>query len=137
MRDIFPETFDPVSYDNLEEAVKKIEDRIRYSEECLDHAIKNTTKAVEKGGASPAEIVMRLYDLEGSLSDLSQSVRSLTASLTRVSQQVSNAEIKTGRIPPLVTTVGAVGQLYVDLITEYLYCCVSNTNNYYIWHKIN
>ena len=137
MRDVFPETFDRVDYSDLESAVKKIEDRLRYSEECLDYAVRETTKAVEKGGTSPAEVVMRLYDVESAVADIKNAVQNLQASMTRVSQISKQQEIKTGTIPPLATTVGAIGQLYIDTFANDLYYCSSNEGIYYVWTKLN
>ena len=136
MRDVFPETFDKVDYGNLESAVHKIEERLRYSEECLDYAVRETVKAVEKGGTSPAEIVMRLYEAESTLADVKNQVQNMRVTMNRIEAAERQQQILTGTIPPLASTVGVVGQLYIDTYADDLYYC-SAAGLYYTWHKIN
>lgn len=135
MRDVFPESFDKIDYSNLENAVHKIEDRLRYSEECLDYAVRETVKAVEKGGTSPAEIVMRLYDAENTLADVKNEVRNMRVTLNRIEAAEKQQEILTGTIPPLPSTVGVQGQLYIDMYAQELYFCAS-AGLYYVWVKL-
>lgn len=137
MIDVFPEYFREVDYTNLQDAVKQIEQRVRYGEECLDYAIRTTTKAVEKGGTSPGEVVQRLYAAESALADLKTSVGNLQTAMTRISQATRDSTTKTGNVPPTGTTVGAIGQFYIDTFSHDLYYCSDNTGLYYIWTKLN
>lgn len=137
MIDVFPEYFREVDYTNLQDAVKQIEQRVRYGEECLDYAIRTTTKAVEKGGTSPGEVVQRLYAAESALADLKTSVSNLQTAMTRISQTTRDNTTKTGNVPPTGTTVGAIGQFYIDTFSHDLYYCSDNTGLYYIWTKLN
>lgn len=137
MIDVFPEHFREVDYSNLQDAVKQIEQRVRYGEECLDYAIRTTTKAVEKGGTSPGEVVQRLYAVEAAVVDIRTSVSNLQTAVTRISQASKSMETKTGNVPPTGTTVGAIGQLYIDTFSHDLYYCSDNTGLYYIWTKLN
>lgn len=136
MRDVFPESFDKIDYGNLENAVHKIEERLRYSEECLDYAVRETVKAVEKGGTSPAEIVMRLYEAESTLADVKNQVQNMRVTMNRIEAAERQQQILTGTMPPYPSTVGVVGQLYIDTYADDLYYC-SQAGLTYTWHKLN
>ena len=120
MIDVFPDKFREVDYSNPYMAIKQLELRIRYDEECLDFAIRGLAKLLE---AIPS----------GSPGNLRKAVESLTSDMKKT-------KILTGIAPPTSSTEGAVGQLYIDMNAHELYFCsgiaVGTVYNY-SWTKIN
>jgi len=136
MRDVFPDAFDQVDYENLEDAVKTIENRLRYSEERIDFAIRNVSRNVDEAGSSPEEIIERMHDAELEIGSLKTQVGNLSTILTQLVNSSRNMVIKTGRVPPTGSTPGALGQLYIDTYTDDLYYCKSVDGTYYIWQRL-
>lgn len=86
---VFPESLNELPKGNPEEALRMVEQYIKYMCQRTDWALGNVTKNVSKAGVSSAEMYILLTALQNTVSALQSTANSHTSSLSALSQTVN------------------------------------------------
>lgn len=92
MASVFPESMDKLDSDNVGGSFSILENYIRYMQERVEFAIRNTTRQVEKTGTSSAEIYILVTALNNSVSSIQSSVQSLSADISGMKSDVASVK---------------------------------------------
>lgn len=130
MASVFPESMDKLDSNNVGSSFSIIENYIRYMQERVEFAIRNTTKQVEKTGTSSAEIYILVTALNNSVSSIQSSIHSLSADISGIKSDLASvkkdvssvkaefSEFKTevnSSIDQLSSSVSAMNEAIADL----------------------
>ena len=86
---VFPESLNELPKGNPEEALRMVEQYIKYMCQRTDWAMGNVTKNVSKAGVSNAEMYILLTALQNTVSALQSTVNSQGASISALTQSVT------------------------------------------------
>ena len=86
---VFPESLNELPKGNPEEALRMVEQYIKYMCQRTDWALGNVTKNVSKAGVSNAEMYILLTALQNTVSALQSTVNSQGASISALMQSVT------------------------------------------------
>lgn len=86
---VFPESLNELPKSNPDEALRMVEQYIKYMCQRTDWAMGNVTKNVSKAGVSSAEMYILLTALQNTVSALQSTVNSQSASISALSQTVN------------------------------------------------
>ena len=86
---VFPESLNKLPKGNPEEALRMVEQYIKYMCQRTDWAMGNVTKNVSKAGISSAEMYILLMALQNTVSALQSTVNSQGASISALTQSVT------------------------------------------------
>ena len=111
---VFPESLNELPKSNPEEALRMVEQYIKYMCQRTDWALGNVTKNVRKAGVSNAEMYILLTALQNTVSALQSTVNSQSASISSLSQTVNtlgnDQSALAGRVSTLETNYAALEQ---------------------------
>lgn len=102
---VFPESLNELPKGNPEEALRMVEQYIKYMCQRTDWALGNVTKNVSKAGMSSAEMYILLTALQNTVSALQSTVNSHTSSLSALSQTVNTLGNDYAALAGRVTTL--------------------------------
>lgn len=102
---VFPESLNELPKGNPEEALRMVEQYIKYMCQRTDWALGNVTKNVSKAGVSSAEMYILLTALQNTVSALQSTVNSHTSSLSALSQTVNTLGNDYAALAGRVTTL--------------------------------
>lgn len=102
---VFPESLNELPKGNPEEALRMVEQYIKYMCQRTDWALGNVTKNVSKAGVSNAEMYILLTALQNTVSALQSTVNSHTSSLSALSQTVNTLGNDYAALAGRVTTL--------------------------------
>lgn len=102
---VFPESLNELPKGNPEEALRMVEQYIKYMCQRTDWALGNVTKNVSKAGVSNAEVYILLTALQNTVSALQSTVNSHTSSLSALSQTVNTLGNDYAALAGRVTTL--------------------------------
>jgi flagellar biosynthesis chaperone FliJ len=102
---VFPESLNELPKGNPEEALRMVEQYIKYMCQRTDWAMGNVTKNVSKAGVSNAEMYILLTALQNTVSALQSTVNSHTSSLSALSQTVNTLGNDYAALAGRVTTL--------------------------------
>lgn len=86
---VFPESLNELPKGNPEEALRMVEQYIKYMCQRTDWAMGNVTKNVSRAGVSSAEMYILLTALQNTVSALQSTVNSQSASISALTQTVN------------------------------------------------
>lgn len=86
---VFPENLNELPKGNPEEALRMVEQYIKYMCQRTDWAMGNVTKNVSRAGVSSAEMYILLTALQNTVSALQSTVNSQSASISALTQTVN------------------------------------------------
>ena len=102
---VFPESLNELPKSNPDEALRMVEQYIKYMCQRTDWAMGNVTKNVSKAGVSSAEMYILLTALQNTVSALQSTVNSHTSSLSALSQTVNTLGNDYAALAGRVTTL--------------------------------
>lgn len=102
---VFPESLNELPKGNPEEALRMVEQYIKYMCQRTDWALGNVTKNVSKAGVSNAEMYILLTALQNTVSALQSTINSHTSSLSALSQTVNTLGNDYAALAGRVTTL--------------------------------
>lgn len=102
---VFPESLNELPKGNPEEALRMVEQYIKYMCQRTDWAMGNVTKIVSKAGVSNAEMYILLTALQNTVSALQSTVNSHASSLSALSQTVNTLGNDYAALAGKVTTL--------------------------------
>lgn len=102
---VFPESLNELPKGNPEEALRMVEQYIKYMCQRTDWAMGNVTKNVSKAGVSNAEMYILLTALQNTVSALQSTVNSHASSLSALSQTVNTLGNDYAALAGRVTTL--------------------------------
>lgn len=102
---VFPESLNELPKGNPEEALRMVEQYIKYMCQRTDWAMGNVTKNVSKAGVSNAEMYILLTALQNTVSALQSTVNSHASSISALSQTVNTLGNDYAALAGRVTTL--------------------------------
>lgn len=102
---VFPESLNELPKGNPEEALRMVEQYIKYMCQRTDWAMGNVTKNVSKAGVSSAEMYILLTALQNTVSALQSTVNSQSTSISALSQTVNTLGNDYAALAGRVTTL--------------------------------
>ena len=102
---VFPESLNELPKSNPEEALRMVEQYIKYMCQRTDWAMGNVTKNVSKSGVSSAEMYILMTALQNTVSALQSTVNSQGASISALSQTVTTLGNDYAALAGRVTTL--------------------------------
>ena len=102
---VFPESLNELPKGNPEEALRMVEQYIKYMCQRTDWAMGNVTKNVSRAGVSSAEMYILLTALQNTVSALQSTVNSQNASISALTQTVNTLGNDYAALAGRVTTL--------------------------------
>lgn len=104
---VFPESMDRIDPNDPGAALSTIESYIRYMQERIEFANKNTLRTVSEAGVSSAELYSKIVEIANTVQGLASQIASLNGDVTALSGSVNTLSGSVAAMQGQISTINA------------------------------